>query len=256
VNLQDVRGCVEFGIITIRADEYTAVLERLPARLTIHGGKHLYEFCRVPTARGGESGTAVVRCLEPGQGFAQSVTRDLIDDLNPKWLLLVGIAGGIPSDDFTLGDVLLASRVHDFSVSAANQDGVPQWNVGGGPVHTHVARLLSHLPACTEKIAGWNLEQSISRRKPTVTVSDQMSAQQLRGPDEWKEKILACLRRHYLPDLPPRPPLFWVGQAASSNTLVKDPGLLLQWLQLARAVTHVEMELAAVQAAARTKNLE
>ena len=56
----------------------------------------MYEFALAPTIDGDQKGVAVVRCLEPGQGLAQDAARDMIDDLDPEWLLVVGIAGGVP----------------------------------------------------------------------------------------------------------------------------------------------------------------
>ena len=42
---------------------------------------------------------AVLRQIEQGNGEAQEAARDLIDDLQPSMLLVVGIAGGLPLDD-------------------------------------------------------------------------------------------------------------------------------------------------------------
>jgi hypothetical protein len=45
--LKDIRDHVDYGVITIRDDEFTAVLDRLPERSTVSGRK-LYEFAGVP----------------------------------------------------------------------------------------------------------------------------------------------------------------------------------------------------------------
>ena len=37
-------------------------------------------------------------------------------------MLVVGIAGGVPSHEFTLGDVVVSSRIPDFSVEAVIRD--------------------------------------------------------------------------------------------------------------------------------------
>jgi hypothetical protein len=83
MRIDEIRGKVDVGIITIREDEFAAVLERLKNRSTVQGGRQYYEFARVETRIGGELGVAVVRCLEQGQGEAQSVAWEVIDDLNP-----------------------------------------------------------------------------------------------------------------------------------------------------------------------------
>lgn len=85
--VQDVRGRVDYGIITIREDEFTAMFERLPDRLTVKGGKQLYEFASVPVDGGGTRGVAVVRCPSQGESIAQSVTGHMIRDLQPRHAL-------------------------------------------------------------------------------------------------------------------------------------------------------------------------
>lgn len=62
---------------------------------------------------------AVARSPEQGTGSTQALTNNMIEQLAPRWIFVVGIAGGFPDSDFTLGDVLLSKRIHDFSVSAA-----------------------------------------------------------------------------------------------------------------------------------------
>ncbi len=251
MRIKDVYGHVDFGIITIREDEFNAVLGRLPTRSTVTGGKQFYEFDRVPVDSGGERGVAVVRCPSQGQGVAQSVTGQMIRDLRPRVLLLVGIAGGVPSDEFSLGDVLLANRVHDFSVSAALQGGTSQLNVGGGPVHKIVEKLLAHLQALLRRMPDWNTPQSIGGPMPGVTIPPDINAAEVYGADDWKRKVIESLRRHFPAEGQRRPPLASVGPTASSNQLVKDANLVLQWQEAARSFTNIEMELAGVLQAAR-----
>jgi nucleoside phosphorylase len=249
--LKDVRGRVDYGIITIREDEFNAVLDRLPTRSTVKAGRQLYEFDRVPVDGGGERGVAVVRCPSQGQRVAQSVTGHMIRDLEPRVLLLVGIAGGVPSDDFSLGDVLLASRLHDFSVTAALEGGTSQLNVGGGPVHRIVEKLLAHLQALLRRMPDWNTNESIRHPAPGVTIPADVNAADVYGPEDWKKKVINSLQRHFPPDVPRRHPNAYVGASASSNQLVKDANLVRQWQGAARSITHIEMELAGVVQAAR-----
>jgi nucleoside phosphorylase len=71
----------------------------------------------------------------------------LIEDLDPDWLVLVGIAGGVPAREFTLGDVILATRLHDFTIEARVQDQPPEYGVTGGPMHKVAQDFLAVLPA-------------------------------------------------------------------------------------------------------------
>jgi hypothetical protein len=198
--LKDVRGRVDYGIITMREDEFAAVFERFSDRSTVKGGKELYEFASVSVEGGGERGVAVVRCPSQGQGTAQSVTGHLIRDLAPRVLLLVGIADGVPSNDFSLGDVLLASRLHDFSITAALQGGGSQLNVGGGPVHRIVEKLLAHLPALLHRMPTWNTPESIRHAVPGVRLPADLNAAEIYGPNDWKMSTFSTFqhRRHRL----------------------------------------------------------
>lgn len=69
--------------MTIREDEFTAVLDRFPSRSTVVGGRRYYDFTRTTTKSDTTLGVAFVRLPEQGQDVAQAVARDLIEDLNP-----------------------------------------------------------------------------------------------------------------------------------------------------------------------------
>jgi nucleoside phosphorylase len=250
VDLSAINGKVDVGIITVREDEFRAVLKRFPARSLVRGGSQFYQYARVGPPAGPELGVAVVRCLEQGQGFAQSVTRDLLDDLNPPWLFLVGIGGGVPRSDYSLGDVMLASRLNDFSVSAASEDQAPQFSGGGGPMHPEVENLLAHLPALARQLQGWNRQRAIGSKKPGVVIPADLTAECYYGDDRWKRSVQSSLRANFPDGKRPRVPRFFAGPIVSSNTLVKDAGLLRLWLQTARHAVAVEMELGGVYLAA------
>ena len=96
----------DFAIMTVREDEFEAVISRMEGRCPVLGGKQRYEFATL--GEGDRQRTiAAVRQLEQGQSAAQATATRALADLRPRWLLLVGIAGGVPDAEFTLGDVLL-----------------------------------------------------------------------------------------------------------------------------------------------------
>ena len=249
--IEDIQGQVDFGIITVRIDEFQAALDRFTPAHHVSGPKRYYEYARVSTATGRDCGVAIVRTLEQGQGAAQAVARDLIDELDPRWLLLVGIAGGIPDQEFTLGDVLLASRLHDFSVRAALEGKPSEFNTTGGPMHPKVDRLLAHIPAFADRLSDWNSEESIGCPKPNVDVPRKLLSNSMYGNQDWRQRVLASLRRHFPENEATRPPLCHVAAAACGNTLVKDAELAKEWLKFARHIGNIEMELGGVYLAAR-----
>jgi nucleoside phosphorylase len=258
LSVAEVCGSVDFGILTVRADEYTAVLEHFLERETVRG-RGYYEFSRVPIVGGRQVGVAVARCIDQGQGPAHDAARDLIDDLNPGWILLVGIAGGVPDDDYSLGDVLLASRIYDFSVSAEIQDEEAhkrEWNVTGGPVHPQVAAILAAIPGWKKKFKGWNRQQAVGMKKPACAVPKDLRSDRYYGPQDFRTKVQSSLQRNFPANKRSRPPQYVVLPIGSGNVLVKDPSLIAEWRQSARSLGFVEMESGGVYRAARRHDRE
>src|SRR5215471_5520909 len=108
VEIGELRGKIDFGIITVREDEFTAVLKRMPPKWIASGNWH-YNIAEI---QGRELYyVAIVRTYEQGQSDTQQVANYLINELDPSCLVLVGIAGGKPESEFTLGDVVVASRL-------------------------------------------------------------------------------------------------------------------------------------------------
>lgn len=120
LTVEAVKGTVDFGILTIREDEFEAVLERLPPQATVKG-RRAYNLHWMELPEGGSYLVAMVRCIEQGNTEALDAARDLLEELAPQWLLVVGIAGGVPSDETSLGDVVVSTRIVDFSVEAVRR---------------------------------------------------------------------------------------------------------------------------------------
>lgn len=249
---EDLKGKIDFAILTVREDENRAVLKRFPKDM-IYAGKHRsYSISRVPLEDGGYYLVAVVRSIEQGEGHGQDVARDAIEDLDPQWLLLVGIAGGAPAVEFTLGDVVAALRLTDFSVKAALEDKPVQYAVGGGPMHKQVQNYLALLSAMSDELGDWNSQTSIGMDRPPV----KLVARNFYGDEDWQKKVKEYMTRHFGRFATPRRPLVTTGTIASSDTLIKDSRTLQQWQESARQVIAVEMELAGVYIAARRAHHE
>src|ERR1700733_6004394 len=147
---------VDIGILTIRDDEFRAVLSVFPDDHHIYKGRHReYTLRTADAGQGARYRLAILRQIEQGNGEAQEAARDLIDDLQPSLLLVVGIAGGLPSDDISLGDVVLSTRVHDFSVEARKFREDTSYNVGGGPIDKALAAGIANLAARELELGEW-----------------------------------------------------------------------------------------------------
>jgi nucleoside phosphorylase/GTPase SAR1 family protein len=245
------RGKVDFGILTIREDENAAVLRRF-AKVATEERQRRYRIRSLALPGGGAYTMAVLRCLDQGTTDAQAAAHALLEDLAPRFMLVIGIAGGVPSHEFSLGDVVVSSRIVDFSVEAVLQDDKREHALSGGPLHPDAARLASDISAMVidGELDGWNSLDKITPSRPRVDLADD----QFYGDDDWKQSVRRKIGRHFA-DGPPRPPLAVTGAIASSDRLIKDDETLSVWLKIARQVVAVEMESAGIYKATHERNV-
>jgi nucleoside phosphorylase len=238
---------VDIGVLTIRDDEFRAVLQTFARDHGIYKGRYReYTLRTADAGQGARYRLAILRQIEQGNGEAQEAARDLIDDLQPSLLLVVGIAGGLPSDDISLGDIVLSTRVHDFSIEARKFQDETTYNVGGGPIAKAIAAGIANLSARESELGAWGAELPL---KPTVN----LAPRNLYGPRNWQREVRQKLQLHYGKNVADRTPLFAAGPIASSDRLVKDPKVLFPWITSARGILAIEMESAGVHRATRDR---
>jgi nucleoside phosphorylase len=194
---------------------------------------------------------AVLRCLEQGNADAQAATHALLEDLAPRFVLVVGIAGGVPSDEFSLGDVVVSSQIVDFSVETVIHARKREYALRGGPLHSGAAKLAADVRAMVAdgQLGSWNSSAAITKKRPTIT----MAGERFYGDADWKKSARAKLKRHFAGK--PRRPLAVTGAIASSDRLIKDDETLSVWLKIARQVVAVEMESAGIYKATHERNV-
>jgi nucleoside phosphorylase len=238
---------VDIGLLTIRDDEFRAVLKCFPDDPRVY--KTRFREYALRSAEAGEGKRyriAILRQIEQGNGEAQEAARDFLDELDPALLLVVGIAGGVPSDDFSLGDIVLSTRILDFSVEARKFGEGTTYNIGGGAIAKSIAAGVANLGARENELGQWWDDLPA---KPAVS----LGARQFYGPAKWQRQVREKLNVHFGKTAPARPPLFSAGPIASSDRLVKDPKLLFPWITTARGIQAVEMESAGVHRATRER---
>lgn len=255
---------IDFAIITIRDDEYRAVAHHFPLTSKDRGpSRRIYNFGTVQTKDGKAYSVAVARSAADGPQAAQQLASDMISDLSPSLLLVVGIAGGVPDNDFTLGDVVVSSRVLDFGVNAYKPDGIA-WDVRGG-ANTRVEDIVANLVMYDTAFEGWNTPAVIGMARPVLDRSkfkdfdlSLMTEEERRalfdGPvlASWQQKIMESLQLHFGDQaLPEKRSSYVTGSIAASGSLVRDVDILKQWLLDARGIRAVEMETGGVFQAAR-----
>jgi nucleoside phosphorylase len=241
---------VDIGILTIRDDEFRAVLDAFPqkAGAGVHKGANRHYILRHAEVATGERYTiAILRQVEQGTGEAQHAARDLIDDLAPKLVLVVGTAGGLPSDDVTLGDVVLGTRIHDYTVEAVKTGHEVTYAAAGGPIDQAIAAAVVALAGREDELGDWTAGLP---SQPAVAWTEEG---QVYGPPEWQRELRAKLEHHFAGGASHRAPTYMSGAIASSDRLVKDPTVLFPWITTARNLLAVEMESGGVYRAARER---
>jgi internalin A len=245
------RDNVDFGIVTIRDDENAAVLRRLH-KVAMEERRRRYRLRKLALPGGGEYTIAVIRCLEQGNTDAQAAANALLEELSPRFVLVVGIACGVPSYEFTLGDVVVSSRIADFSVEAVIRDRAREHALGGGPLHPDAAKLAADVSAMISdgELDGWSSRDAITRTWPRVDLADA----RFYGDRQWKNNVRKTLARHFAEKVP-RPPIAITGAIASSDRLIKDDETMSVWIKIARQIAAVEMESAGIYKATHERGV-
>ncbi|PTL75474.1 pentapeptide repeat-containing protein [Vitiosangium sp. GDMCC 1.1324] len=242
MQLHEVKGKVDFAIITILKDELEAVRACFQGE-TIESPSLVYEFRRVPV-RGGSALVAIARANKQGNLAAQALAQQMIDELDPHWILLVGIAGGIPDSKYTLGDVVLATHINDLTVHAVYENARMQYAISGGPLSKEVTEVVTGRSTMEQDFRGWNTSEAIRVSRPPVVWSTPGA---IYGDPGWQNKVQESLEKQAAR----QNPIAVDGPLFSSDTLVKDTQTVQQWLDMARNTLAVEMESAGVLRAAR-----
>jgi nucleoside phosphorylase len=236
---------VDIAIITVTKEEHEAVRKQLPSLGDLVETNRTYALCKIHSQLHGFS-IALVNAIEQGPTAGYDVTRDAIEDLDPYCIFVVGIAGAVPDADFTLGDVIVATRLHDFTVGAIKEGSDSEFQDQGGPMARVVQDLVMHLRSRDDKLSGWNEPEQITVPRPSV----RLDLQNFYGSEEWRNKTLEALNVYFGPQ-PRRSHPDWIARPiASSGFLVKDTHLVERWLTHARHIAAIEMELGGVYKAA------
>jgi nucleoside phosphorylase len=238
----------DVAIITIREDEFDAVLQRFKPVPYREPGRRKYGICHLETEGGNRYTIAIARCSEQGNDTSQQLAHDMIYDFDPRLILVVGIAGGVPHDEFTLGDVIISTRIHNLDVGALHENGSCTFDIRGG-VHPVISDIAGSLLLYQDQLASWNTPASIGQERPLLDPQRVV----IIGGEGWRKRVQTSLNLHFgTQQGQGRLPKFKTGSIASSNYLIRNPLILEQWREIARTVIAVEMEAAGVYQAAQT----
>jgi nucleoside phosphorylase len=123
-------GPTDFVIITALQEELEALLVKLPSpqRLPpIDEDVHVYYQTNLPiTFSNGMLGSyrlVLMSLLGMGRVQAANATNDAIRQWHPRYVLLVGIAGGIAETGVKRGDVLISDQIVDYELQKLTVEG-------------------------------------------------------------------------------------------------------------------------------------
>ena len=163
---------------------------------------------------------AFIKTPEQGINAAHATARDAIEDLDPSWIILVGIAGALPEREYTLGDVIVASRIHDFTTGAHIEGRAPELTNQGGRVSPQLEDLIHFLPMLDGELMAWQTDDAIGVPRPSVS----LEAAQFYGSKSWREATDAALRANFGETAQRRAPIVTARAIGSSGFLISVTG--------------------------------
>lgn len=225
----------DVGIITMKEEEFEALLDKFRPTGSHRGKQRDYELATVRTLKG-PCNIAITRSLKQGNTYAQTTATELLEDLSPRFVLVVGIAGGIPSEDFCLGDVVISDHIHNLTIEDTGSGEERRFDGQGGPLHPSASRIVERLKAVEREFPDWAEASSIAAERPGLV------GQYTSDDQNWNRSIREALKRHKGRSQP----IATARAVASSDRLVKDPELIRAWRSVLKGISAVEMESAGV----------
>lgn len=222
----EFKGRVHFGVVTARADEYESVRSAFEhvglCRARARESQPTYEIVRHTLASGEYYELALVPTLRQGNAAARTATEALIEDLDPIWVVNLGIAGSIR--ELRRFDVALATTVHDLRLARLHRTGVAFMSTSGDPqpiVRNFVTQALRHHREALRA----SILEALARAQQSDRERD----------DEGPELDLSSLR-----------PGAYEAEFGSSDNLVDSPDAAAAMTQHQRYVAAIDMESAGV----------
>ena len=239
---------VDFGIITFRSDEFTAVLNAFSDEVIGDPkGQRTSSIRSITTQTGGNYHVAIIRTPETGNTEAQSTAEALIKDVHPKFILSVGIGGGIPHDEFCLGDVIVSESILNYTKSEELVNGETVYGPTAKGLHPDASDIVAHLPA--RILRNWNSNEMVGESRSGISYRKNKS----KGSSKWQEKIKDKFSVHR--KRKDNKPCFYCGTIISSDQLMKDPEKVEQRLRGTRQFVAIDMESAGIHTVAHNKNI-
>ncbi len=127
------RWLVDVAVLTIIKEEYDSIAARLECRERLPGSQEdpnlfAWEIGLVRRQNGGRGSyrVALALCGDQTQTSGYQITADAIARVRPRYVVLLGIAGGFPIDELAKGDVVVASSIWKYEYGKVDIQFMPR----------------------------------------------------------------------------------------------------------------------------------
>jgi nucleoside phosphorylase/ankyrin repeat protein len=155
----------DFVIVTPLAEEREAVLDQLPGHKRLPASQEdirVYYSAEVPVtiadAEAGRYSVVVVPLANMGLTEAANATGDAVRRWRPRYVLLVGIAGGIEKAGVAVGDILVADQIADYELQ--------KFKDGAGSIRWQVFRVDQRLLIAAQNFPASDWAHAVEPLRP------------------------------------------------------------------------------------------
>ncbi|HSR99248.1 MAG TPA: hypothetical protein VLM79_19485 [Kofleriaceae bacterium] len=243
-------------VVTMRVDEFHGFQRHLRLRAEWTGRNQSYETGILQHVSGRPLRVGLIQAREQGEIAAQQITANLIEDTDPRLIIFCGIAGGLATADFTLGDVIVSTRIHYFGPGAVLGSGMLELGQQGGPITHEASELVARIARLVGngELGDWNADAVIGQPQPGIA----LKADSFPGGVDVEKSF----HHHFDADnghagryrrRKPHPIVHSRAIGGDGN-LMKSAAVAEQWRYAARDLGAVEMESGGAYRACQTKS--
>src|SRR5581483_7573502 len=123
-NVEGPESC-DFAILAVQHRELLSTLEVVDHVDKARSSRNAFYRVRVTSPNPGAKTLKGVVAATGGVGRVQGAVAasHLLHLVTPKWLFLIGVAGGFSANNVALGDLIIASRIIDYEEQRLTDEG-------------------------------------------------------------------------------------------------------------------------------------
>jgi nucleoside phosphorylase/energy-coupling factor transporter ATP-binding protein EcfA2 len=231
---------VDVGILTMRDDEFQAVIGRFPVSEVVKG-RRIYNLSALTTLDGDYYDVAVLPVADRTSREAEGAARDILSDLRPDWILLVGVGAAVPSATFTLGDVGVSSSIDGMKIGTFKTEAYS--------IQPEAADVVANLSAFLSRMNGWN---TVPWSGSAAQLNAFADAAELYGPPQWRDSLM---HEFLAGDIETRPPKASARRVLATDELIDYLELLPTLSRYKRPIAVVELASAAIHRVATEQRI-